>query len=156
MLCAICVMVLRTRINQLKIQEPLTLFPPPIQYVMWKGACIYSKLQPRVRVTESLFFDKYFRSECPVSVQVSSCNSWAKCGWYEGNCVCVGSLFSIKIWSFLPSWKSHTTFLPQFSHIKGAGGVSICPIMEMGFIVFFERGEWDLPTAFYRIKKYWS
>ena len=26
-------------------------------------------------------------------------------------------------------------------HLKGAGGVSICPIMEMGFIVFFERGE---------------
>ena len=40
--------------------------------------------------------------------------------------------------------------------IKGAGGVSIWTIMEIGFIVFFERGEWDLPTAFYLIKKYWS
>ena len=37
---------------------------------------------------------------------------------------------------------------------KGAGGVSICPIMEMGFIVLFERGQLDLPIAFYLIKKY--
>ena len=37
--------------------------------------------------------------------------------------------------------------------LKGAGGgVLICPIMKMGFIVIFERGEWDLPTAFYLIR----
>ena len=50
-----------------------------------RGARVYSMLQPRVRVTESLFFDQYLRSDCPVSIQVSFCTLWAKCGWYEGN-----------------------------------------------------------------------
>ena len=36
-----------------------------------RGARVYSMLQPRVRVTESLFFDQYLRSDCPVSIQVS-------------------------------------------------------------------------------------
>ena len=45
-----------------------------------RGACLYSKLQPRVRMTESLFFYQYLRSDCPLSVQVSLCTLGAKCG----------------------------------------------------------------------------
>ena len=40
--------------------------------------------------------------------------------------------------------------------LRGPGGVFIWPIMEIDFIVFSDRGEWDLPAAFYLIKKFLS
>ena len=42
-------------------------------HICYVKACVYSKLQPTVRVTESLFYDQYLRSNYPVSAQVSSC-----------------------------------------------------------------------------------
>ena len=79
-LSTICVMALRIRISQLKIQVTLTFSPTPIiWYLMSKHpARIYSMLQPWVKVTENLFFDEYLRSDCPVSVQVSCCTLWSK------------------------------------------------------------------------------
>ena len=65
---------LRIKIIQLKILVPLTLSPCShfhICNVKAHGACVYSMLQPRVRVTESLFFGQYLKSDCPV--QVSFC-----------------------------------------------------------------------------------
>ena len=67
-----------------------------------RGACLYSKLQPRVRMTESLFFYQYLRTDCPLSVQVFLCTLGAKCGWYEANFVWWKFIF-YKNLAFLPS-----------------------------------------------------
>ena len=40
--------------------------------------------------------------------------------------------------------------------IKGAGGVLDLGIVKIEFDVVFDRGEWKLPDAFYRMKKYAS
>ena len=42
--------------------------------------------------------------------------------------------------------------LKQLFWLRGPGAVFIWPIMEIDFIVFSDRREWDLPAAFYLIK----
>ena len=52
-------------------------------------------------------------------------------------------------------WAGSTDMIFLILSLRGRG-VYMCPIMEIDFIVFSQRGEWDLLSAFYLIEKYWS